>query len=319
MTRMLCGYHTCYCDIVTHVQSEWTRVVVFVDCAAVSVVIHSLKGTYIYLTFHSPAFPALLRLATWSQLLRVMESVLCRQCTIANICICSCTGTPVRRRVGSWTGSCTQLRLVSPCNARRVCQLCIHRLCSLGRRTPSLAQTVFARNRCAALAVVDLRCVILSRPSGMQSYSYAYGASAPVLPQDQGFQPLGVAASGAPPPIMMPGQAYQQPFGYSSGYAMQAPSAYAPYPMQQQYQPYNSAYPMQQQYPQYVGPQQFQQYPGPQQFQQYPQAVYGPTPMPGLPPPSSGFQYPNSGYPQGAHCLCQPFFTFLPELLLHVH
>lgn len=138
--------------------------------------------------------------------------------------------------------------------------------------------------------------------------SYAYGASAPVLPQDQGFQPLAAAASGAPPPILMPGQPYQQPYGYSGAYPVQAPNTYAPYPMQQQYPQYSSAYPMQQQYQQYTGPQQFQQYPGApqfqqypgqQQFQQYPQAPYAAAPMSGLPPPSSGFQYPNSGYPQG--------------------
>ena len=128
--------------------------------------------------------------------------------------------------------------------------------------------------------------------------SYTYGASAPVLPQQQGFQPLAAAASGAPPHTYMPGQAYQQPYGYPGAVQMQGPSAYAPY-MQQQYPQYSSAYPMQQPYQQYPGTQQFPQYQGTQQFQQYPQAPYAATPMYGLPPPTSGYQYPNSGYSQG--------------------
>lgn len=135
--------------------------------------------------------------------------------------------------------------------------------------------------------------------------SYTYGASAPVLPQQQGFQPLAAAASGAPPPTYMPGQAYQQPYGYPSAVQMQGPGAYTPYTMQQQYSQYSSAYPMQQpyqQYPgaqQYSGAQQFSQYQGTQQFQQYPQAQYAAAPMYSLPPPTSGYQYPNSGYSQG--------------------
>lgn len=144
--------------------------------------------------------------------------------------------------------------------------------------------------------------------------SYAYGASAPVLPQDQGFRPLAAAASGAPPPILMPGQ----PYGYANGMPVQSPYTNTPYQPQQQYQQCPPAYPMQQQvypmqqqyqqYQQYPGPQQFAQYTAPQQFQQYPQApgpMYGGLPPPSsgfqYPPPASGFQYPNSGYSQGAH------------------
>lgn len=92
-----------------------------------------------------------------------------------------------------------------------------------------------------------------------------------VTPQQLGFQPLGAAASGAPPPMLMPGQTgyQQQPYGYSVS-TQQFP--------QQQYQ--QQLYP--QQYPQQY-PAQFpmsQPYGG----QQYPQSSYS-VPMYNQAPP----------------------------------
>ena len=66
-----------------------------------------------------------------------------------------------------------------------------------------------------------------------------YNQPGAVTPQQLGFQPLGAAASGAPPPMLMPGQAgfQQQPYGYSAGYPSQQYQRYPQQPYPQQYSP----------------------------------------------------------------------------------
>ena len=114
-----------------------------------------------------------------------------------------------------------------------------------------------------------------------------YNPSAPVYPQQQGFQPLSVQAAGAPPPTYMPGTVpYQQSYG-SSGYPLQQ------YPMQQySQQQYSQQYP-QQQYSQQQYPQQLPlQYGTPQQYN--PQMPYTPQ----MYNPQAPRGYGSAGYPQ---------------------
>ena len=154
----------------------------------------------------------------------------------------------------------------------------------------------------------------------MQQLSYPPSAPA-YTPEQQGFQALAPAAAGAPPPIYMPGQAYQPPYGSAGGYPTQGPIALTQFPMQQQFPQYNSGYsmqqqpqqsnagyPMQQQYTQYSGPQQYQQQYPPQYMagQPYPQqmpysaAMYYPQAPAYQQPSAPGFQYPGAGYSQGS-------------------
>ncbi|KAL3147965.1 hypothetical protein ABBQ38_014260 [Trebouxia sp. C0009 RCD-2024] len=98
-----------------------------------------------------------------------------------------------------------------------------------------------------------------------------YNQPGAVTPQQLGFQPLGAAASGAPPPMLMPGQSgYQQPFGYS------------------------------------VSPQQYPQQQYPQQMQQYPQQCPVQFPMS---QPYGGPQYPQGSYSAPVYNQAPPMYN----------
>ena len=114
----------------------------------------------------------------------------------------------------------------------------------------------------------------------------AYNAPGTLIPQQLGFQPLGAAAAGAPPPMYMTGQAAypNQPYGYSGLAQQQFPQQQFP---QQQLPP--------QSYQQNAG-----QFPMSQPYgaAQYPQASFAApgynqaAPMYNQAPPAYGYAQP---------------------------